>query len=228
MVEQAGARIRVVIADDHELMRDGLRRLIETEPDLHVVGEAHNGTSAVDAVTTLSPDVLLLDMSMPEAGGLGALRRLDVVAPQTRVLLVSAGISDADLQEALRYGARGLVLKTAATELLLKAIRAVASGEHWISRQVVNELARAVADMREQRPTARNGKDLTRREEEVLALAAAGLPNKDIAAKLSVSENTVKHHLTKVFEKSGCATRVELVRYAIDRGLATVARPPVQ
>ena len=217
------ARIQIVIADDHALIREGLRRLTESEPDLHVVGEAGDGYSAVEMVVTLQPDVLLLDVSMPGGDGLAALRRLATVAPRSRVLLVTAAISDVDLQEALRFGARGVVLKTAASALLVKAIRAVAAGEHWVSREIVNVLARAVSDLQDAKRRGRNGSILTPREEEVLVLAAAGLSNKDIAARLAVSANTVKHHVTKVFEKSGCQSRMELAQYATHLGLSKTA-----
>jgi DNA-binding NarL/FixJ family response regulator len=219
------ARIQIVIADDHALIREGLRRLIESEPDLQVVGEAADGNGAVDAAATLMPDVLLLDVSLPDGDGVDALRRISAVAPQSRVLLVTAGISDVDLQEALRYGARGVVFKTAASELLLKAIRTVAAGEHWVSRQIVNQLARAVADLQDQQRSIRNGPVLTRREEEVLVLVAEGRSNKEIAARLDVSENTVKHHITKVFEKSRCQSRIELMRYAQELGIVRASKP---
>lgn len=219
-------RIQIVIADDHALVREGMRRLIESEPDLEVVGEAGDGNAAVEAVATLMPDVLLLDVSMPDVDGIDALRRVNAAAPQSHVLLVTAGISDDDLQEALRYGARGVVFKTAASELLVKAIRAVAAGEHWVSRQIVNQLARAVAHLQDQQRAGRTGPNLTRREAQVLVLVAEGLANKDIAARLDVSENTVKHHLTKVFEKSGCGSRIELMRLAADLGIGHAAKPP--
>lgn len=225
MPDKRTARTRILIVDDHPLFRDGLRRLIETEPHLEIVGEPGDGATALDQARAFAPDLMLLDMSMPGTSGIDVMRQMAVAAPQTRVLLLTAGIDSAELREALRFGARGLVLKTAGSAIILKAIRAVAAGEHWVGRDVVNELAQAVADLREGRSGGGDHRRLTPREREVLRSAVEGLANKDIAVRLSISEHTVKHHLTKIFEKTGQSSRVELVVYAIQHGLAAPTRP---
>lgn len=224
MPDRGPARTRIVIVDDHPLFRDGLRRLIETDPHLEVVGEPGDGATAVEQARAFAPDLMLLDVSMPGTTGIDVMRQMALAAPKTRVLLLTAGIDSAELREALRLGARGLLLKTARSAIILKAIRAVAAGEHWVGREVVNELAQAVADLREGRPGVAEHRRLTPREREVLRSAVEGLANKDIAVRLSISEHTVKHHLTKIFEKTGQASRVELVVYAIQQGLATPRR----
>jgi len=204
-------RTRIVIADDQPLLLEGLRRVLGAEPDMEVVGEATDTKMAVALSETLSPDLLLLDVSLSGKNGVDALRQLSQVTPRTRVLLMSASIGGRDLRDALRHGARGQVLKTSATDLILKAIRVVAAGDFWISRDLVSELARAFADTKPASMlSAGRRARLTAREREVAHLLADGMGNKEIAARLSVSEDTVKHHLTSAFNKTGVSSRVEL------------------
>ena len=214
-------RIRVVIADDHPIFRDGLRRLLEEAGDFAVVGEAADGGQAVHLAETHQPDVLLLDVAMPRTSGLEALRMLAERASPVRTLLLTVAIDDAEMLEALRLGARGVVLKEAATEILFKAIRTVVTGQYWVGRDTVTDIVR---HMREREAAARRepspAERLTPREREIVAGVAAGESNREVAQRLGLSEDTVKHHLTNVFDKIGVSNRVELTAYALSRKLA--------
>ena len=225
------ARTRIVIADEHPLFREGLRRVIGAEPDMQIVGEATDSRMAVAVTQALSPDLLLFDVSMSGMSGVEAVRELSYAAPRTCVLLLSAGVADRDLCEALRYGVRGLVLKTSTTELILKAIRRVVAGEYWFSRDLVGSLARALAAATAvSSPAADKRARLTAREHDVVQLLADGMANKEIAKRLSVSEDTVKHHLTSAFSKTGTSSRVELAFHVRKGSLESPApklpRPP--
>lgn len=217
MTKKTGsASFRILLVDDHPVFRHGLRRLLEAEPDLEIVGEAGDGSAAVECARATAPDLVLLDVSMQGTGGVEVVQQLSKTAPGSPVLLLTAGIGPHDLQEALRQGARGVVLKTSGPATVLKAIRAVLAGECWVSREMVNDLARALA--RSDAAPAEGGSRLTPRERAVAGLLAEGLTNKAIAARLSISGDTVKHHLTSAFEKTGVSTRVELALYAAKQG----------
>jgi DNA-binding NarL/FixJ family response regulator len=206
-----------VIADGQRMFRERLRRVLGSEPEIEIVGEAADAETAVRLTQALAPDVLLLDVVKSGKDGVETIRRLTQVAPHTRVLLLSADVTDSDLRDALRFGARGLVLKSSAAELILKAIRSVMAGEYWISRDLVGKLARAFADSKPITPAAAAGHDpLTAREREVARLLADGMSNREIANALSISEDTVKHHLTHAFNKTGVSSRVELALRVIN------------
>jgi two-component system, NarL family, nitrate/nitrite response regulator NarL len=214
--------IRIVIADDHPILRDGLRKLLEAEPDFVVVGEACDGHEAVARVKELEPDVLLLDLLMPGASYLEVLRAV-AEGGRTRPLLLTASIEPGETVKALEAGARGIVLKDVATQLLMKAIRTVSAGEYWVARESVGSLVGTFRTRPSHAPDRQFG--LTRRELEIVTTVATGLTNKDIARRFSLSEETVKHHLTKIFSKLGVANRVELALFAINEQLVTPTPP---
>jgi len=220
--------VRVVIADDHPILREGLRRLLEDEGGFQVVGQAADGAEAVRLARELQPDVLLLDLAMPRVSGLEVLRELAASASGPRVLVLTVAIEDSQVVEALEMGARGVVLKEAATELLFKAIHTVVAGQYWVGRDTVSDIVRhlreraAASALRRLSPAER----LTRREREIVAAVAAGESNREVAARLSLAEDTVKHHISNVFDKLGVSNRAELAAYATSHGLAQPPPPP--
>jgi two-component system nitrate/nitrite response regulator NarL len=208
--------IRILIADDHPIFRDGLRRLLEAEPELRVIAEAADGLEAVRLVEQHKPDLLLLDLAMPRRPGLEVARILSESPQPVRIVLLTAAIESHQVLEAIRMGVRGVVQKDAATELLLKAIRTVMSGQYWVGREKVADI---VELLRRPAPAARKNFGLTPRELEIVGTVVSGYSNRDIAQKLKVSEDTVKHHLTNIFNKTGVSSRLELALFAINHRL---------
>jgi DNA-binding NarL/FixJ family response regulator len=215
--------VRLVIADDHPIFRDGLRRLLEAEPDLKVMGEASDGAEAVKLARQLKPDILLLDLAMPKHPGLEALRELSVpsAAAPVRVILLTAAAEKSQIVEALQLGARGVVLKDSATQLLLKAIHTVMAGEYWVGRESVSNLVQYLRTlMQSSHDEARQKKfGLTPRELEIVSAVVAGYSNREIAEYFKISEDTVKHHLSNIFDKLGVSTRLELALFAVNQAL---------
>jgi two-component system nitrate/nitrite response regulator NarL len=213
------SHIRILIADDHPIFRDGLRRLLESEPELRVVGEAADGAEAIQLAGQLKPDILLLDLAMPRVPGLEALRELAKASSPVRIILLTAAIEKEQVVQALQLGARGVVMKDSATQLLLKSIRTVMSGEYWVGRESVSDLVQYLRDRLSVDQSKPKNFGLTRRELEVVSTIVAGYSNKDIAGKFAISEDTVKHHLTNIFNKLGISSRLELALFAINHHL---------
>ncbi|MBI4886770.1 MAG: response regulator transcription factor [Acidobacteria bacterium] len=207
--------VRIAIADDHQIFRDGLRRLLESEPGFEVVAEAADGIEAVRVTRETRPDVLLLDVTMPHMTGIETLADPDVGS--TCVILLTAAIDPSDLLRAVELGARGVVLKESATRQLIEGIHEAMEGKLLIGPEIAEHLAQAVR--RAGGPRARPY-GLTPREAEIVEAIAAGDSNREIATRLDISLQTVKHHLTSVFDKTGTSTRLELALFAIRNGLA--------
>jgi two-component system, NarL family, nitrate/nitrite response regulator NarL len=212
--------VRILIADDHPIFRNGLKRLLESERDFKVVGEACDGVEAVNMVRQLKPEILLLDLAMPRRPGLEALREMSTDATSVRVILLTAAAEKDQIVEALQLGARGVVLKDSATQILLKSIRAVMNGEYWVGRESVSNLVQYLRGLVGASNTARQRRyGLTPRELEIVSAVVAGYANKEIAEHFKISEDTVKHHLSNIFDKVGVSTRLELALFAVNQAL---------
>jgi DNA-binding NarL/FixJ family response regulator len=213
--------VRIVIADDHPIFRDGLKRLLESERDFKVVGEACDGVEAVKMVRQLTPEILLLDLAMPRGPGLEALREMSTDPTGVRVILLTAAAEKDQIVEALQLGARGVVLKDSATQILLKSIRAVMDGEYWVGRESVSNLVQYLRGLvGSSSNVARHRRyGLTPRELEIVSAVVAGYANKEIAEHFKISEDTVKHHLSNIFDKVGVSTRLELALFAVNQAL---------
>jgi DNA-binding NarL/FixJ family response regulator len=214
--------IRIVLADDHPLFRDGLKALLATDPAFLVVGEASNGLDTIQVATTLEPDVLLLDVAMPRVSGIAVLERLAFLMPAVRILLLTASIGRDDVLKAMRAGARGVLLKEHATPQLFASIRAVMQGQYWVDAEHVGKVLDAIRDPSQVATVSRkasNRYSLTARELQVIGGVTKGESNREIAAQLDIREDTVKHHLSSIFDKVGVFSRVELAVFAINHGL---------
>jgi DNA-binding NarL/FixJ family response regulator len=205
--------MRILIADDHGIVRSGVKLLLDRQPDMEVVGEADDGVDALEQAVRLKPDVAVLDVSMPRMTGLQATHEIKRQSPSTQVLILSMHDDERYLFEALRAGASGYVLKRAADKDLVDAIRAASRGEPFLTSAAQQTLIRDFLE-RDEQPT-----ELTPREQEVVKLIAEAHTNKEIAEILHLSEKTVESHRGRVLQKLGMRDRVELVRYAIRRGL---------
>ena len=201
-------KLRILIVDDHYVVRMGLLALVETEPDLEVVGEAANGKEAVELFLKLAPDLVLMDVRMPGVDSIEATRKICQLSPGVRILMLSTYDGDADIYKALQGGASGYVLKNSTRETLIPAIRAVAVGQRWIPPEVATRLA-----------GRKMFEELTSREVEVLKQLATGRANKEIAEVLKISEYTVKDHLKSIWGKLHVADRTEAVTAALQRGI---------
>src|SRR5580704_10813993 len=210
--------IRVLMADDHMIFRQGVRKLLEAEDDISIVGEAANGNECIAVMATLKPDILLLDINMPDKDGLAVIQEINFDSLPTQVIMLTASEDDRDAVQAMRGGARGIVLKQSANDLLVKSIRKVYGGEIWLDNRVTAEVMKAFAKSSDGGPR-RDKPLLSAREKEIVQLVAQGYRNKEIGEKLFISEQTVKNHLHNIFDKLGVSDRLELALYAIHHHL---------
>jgi DNA-binding NarL/FixJ family response regulator len=210
--------IRIVIADDHTLLRDGLRALFSSVPDIEVVGEAETGSEVIARASELHPDVILMDIQMPGVNGIQATRQIMNTNPEIGVIVVTMYEDDDSVFAAMRAGARGYILKGADQDEMLRAIRAVAQGEALFGPDIATRLMNFFASPKptEQTPVF---PELTLREHEVLELIAQGLNNPQIAVRLSISEKTVRNHVSNIFNKLQVADRAQAIIRARDAGM---------
>ena len=209
------ASIHILLADDHPVVRDGLRAMLSTQPDFQVVGEAHNGIEAVHLATQLRPDVILLDLEMPELDGVSALGKIRTENPAARIIILTAYDEDERIVSAVIAGAQGYILKGAPREDIFKAIRVVQAGGSLWQPPVASKLRQHLSGQTTQAAAAI---DLTPREFEVLHLLAQGKSNKQIAAELVITERTTKFHVSSILAKLEAANRTEAVMIAAQRG----------
>lgn len=212
---------RVVLAEDHKILREGLRRILDSEPDLAVVGEAADGREAIRCASELRPDMVVLDLSMPRMNGLEALREIRKTAPGTRVLVLTAHKTEEYVHAALQAGAAGYVLKDSASSELLLAVRSVLAGERYIGPQVVGQLIAGYLGAKSEQPAEGVLEGLSQREREVLKLVAEGYRNREIGDYLCISEKTVEKHRASLMKKLNLQTVQALTAFAMKKGLVT-------
>jgi len=222
-VVQTG-NIRVVLADDHPIVRDGLKKLLTLEDDIVVVGEASDGRELLQVVNETRPDVVLLDLRMPNMDGLTTLHAFQELSFKPRVIVLTASEDKNEFVQAMKLGCSGIVLKQTAPELIVKSIRKVHSGEIWLDSHTTAAVMRQFAgpgDVIGGAGPSRNRErsPLSQREREIVSLVAQGYKNREMAEKMFISEQTVKNHLHNIFDKLGVSDRLELALYAIHKGL---------
>jgi two-component system nitrate/nitrite response regulator NarL len=220
MAKVAVTPIKVLIADDHPVVRIGLRNMLQADNHMRIVAEARDGAEALNMVRTLRPDILLLDLAMPRMPGMDALRELTSESTSTRTIVLTGLVDKRQILEALQLGARGVVLKDAVVEHLSACIRAVMQGQYWLDGRPVQNLVQVLRDLAAQTaPPSRKTFGLTGRELEVVTLITEGSTNKHIAVSFGISEETVKRHLTNIFNKLGVGNRLELALFALNHNL---------
>ncbi len=211
---QSRIKIKLLIADDHAIFRDGLRRLLDSEEKITIVGEARNGAECIKMLGNLKPDILLLDLHMPDKDGFAVLEEVNFDTIPTSVIVLTAAEDDRDVVRAMRLGARGVLLKDSAIDLLVKSIYRVHAGEIWLDSHMTAEVINTFSASSKSR--ARSEKRLlSDREMEIVQLVTQGFQNNEIGKELFISENTVKNHLRNIFDKIGVSDRLELALYAI-------------
>src|SRR5580693_2152355 len=215
--------VRILLADDHPVVRIGVRNMLQADEGFSVVGEAGDGDEAITQTVELLPDILLLDLNMPRLPGLEAMRAIMSGSPTVKIILLTSTITTQQIIEALQIGARGIVLKDALADHLTTAIRAVSSGDYWIGGKRVVNLVGALHELMQQAAVPeRKTYGLTPRELEVVGCIVEGCSNRDIAKQFSISEETVKRHLSNIFDKTGVSTRLELALFAIAHQLVAL------
>jgi two-component system nitrate/nitrite response regulator NarL len=213
---------RVLLADDDPLVRTAVGLLFSRHKEFEVAGEAKNGQEAIAMATALKPDLLMLDVNMPIKAGLESLADLSAAVPNMRIIMLTVAIEKRQILEALQSGARGIVLKEAARTLLIDAANAVSSGQYWIDRHPISNVARVIAELQPAVAAAAATSDglLTPKETQIVRFIVEGATNKDIARNLRTSEQVVKNHMGRIFDKLGVFNRLELALYALDHHIA--------
>jgi two-component system nitrate/nitrite response regulator NarL len=219
IVNEGSVPGRILIAGEHPISRDGLKRVLETEPGLQVVGEAGDAAATLHLVQQLEPDLLLLDLAVPRAGGLDILRALAAASTLPRTLVLTERIVQEQLINVLRLGVRGVVLKEATTKSLCESIRCVLRDQYALGPEQVGDLVRAMLGSPGADVIRRNPFRLTPRQLEIVSAVALGETNREVAKHFSISEETVKHHLANIFDKLGVYSRLELAIFALNHGL---------
>jgi DNA-binding NarL/FixJ family response regulator len=227
--EKKQARVRILVADDHPIVREALKKLLVLEEGFEVVGEAGNGREVLERVRELDPDVLLLDLRMPDLDGLATLQALRQTNQRTRVIILTASESKSEFLQAMKLGCSGIMLKQTASDLIAKCIRKVSEGEIWLDSQTTAAVMRQFSTRLEGSVKRAGGKGhehgpLSPREREIVELVAQGYKNREMAKKMFISEQTVKNHLHNIFDKLGISGRQELKSYASQKALHSTAR----
>jgi len=216
---------RVLVVDDHEIVRKGIRALLSKEPGIHVIGEAANGADAITQSQSLKPDVILMDLMMPKVDGIEATRQITTTQPGTRVLVLSSFAADDKVFPAIKAGALGYLLKDSSPTELIQAIRQVHQGQPSLDSSIALKVLQEMAHPTQESPSAHR---LTEREEEVVRLIAHGKSNREIADELSVAEITVSKHVSNILGKLHLASRTQAALYALKEGLASLEDVPPQ
>ncbi len=219
--EEPRERLRVLVADDHDLYRRGMQVVIGLEDDIEIIAEARNGAEVIELAIDLAPDVILMDVRMPVVDGIAACRRVKTEVPSTKILMLTMSDDELDLFEAVRAGASGYLLKDQPAEQVAAALRAVAAGQSMIPPSMAAQLIQEFGRLSRRSEQPQPGPHLTDRELEVLRWVARGAANKEIARELFISENTVKNHVRNILEKLQLHSRVEAATYAVRRNLIT-------
>ncbi len=215
------SRVRIVLADDRTILRTGLRHLLEGERDFQVVGDAEDGHEALNVTTKLQPDILVIDLQLPGLPVIEVLRQLSVQGDSVHSLVMATMDDEDNIAEAFRNGARGVVLEASATKDLIQGIRSVMDGKFWLGYRSVTRLGKRMPKLAElsKGQISQKSYGLTKREMQIVTAIVSGYSNKEMARKFSLSEDTIKHHLTNVFDKAGVYNRLELALFAIHHGL---------
>ncbi len=216
------SKIRVLIADDHVIVREGLRAILEAQPDIEVVGEASDGEEAVELATKLCPDVMIMDISMPKLNGLEATRQIKAKVPSVAVLVLTVHSDSEHILGILHAGASGYLIKSVYGEEVIRSVRAIAAGETVIPTAVSQQILKYAFQYIDTSSNLEIGEKFTSREMDVLRLLAKGMSNRDIAVKLGVSLRTIKGHLTDLFSKLNVASRTEAVIVGLRKGILTI------